>query len=117
MKTSTVCGVLLGVMLVLGSGCASSDTGFSIVGGPIPAESPFAKIQAGMVQKEVVDLVGPPSDSKLYSTGKMWNPFYFGHDTMRTEYIYKGQGRLTFVGQTGRIYKITYNPTESGYNK
>ena len=80
----------------------------------IPSESLFGKISEGMGQQQVHDLIGYPSDMHIGSSGKQWNPFYFGTDIIRTIYFYKGEGRLLFGGN-GRIIKIEYDPTEDGY--
>jgi len=73
-----------------------------------------------MSMKEVYDLIGVPTDTKTYSTGKAWIPFYFGRDMARTEALYKGEGKITFtgVGVGGvalKVYRIIYDPNEYGY--
>ena len=84
--------------------------------------SSFSKLEFGMGQREVADLIGGPKDQKVYSTGKTFIPFYFGGDTHRIEYFYKDEGRLIFAGGTGmfsggvqRLIKIVVDPTEDGY--
>ena len=47
---------------------------------------------------EVTDLIGPPTDTNHYVTGKAFIPYYFGDDTTRTECHYKGIGRVIFSG-------------------
>jgi hypothetical protein len=102
--------------LALGTGAADQ----SIVGTPAPG-SKFAKIKPGMYSKEVMDLIGPPTDQKTYQTGKAWIPFHFGSDNYRVEYLYKGEGELTFsgggIGNEGslKLIKVTVNTQESGY--
>ncbi len=87
---------------------------------PAPG-SKFSKLQVGMYSKEVMDLIGPPTDQKSYQTGKAWIPFHFGSDNFRTEYHYKGEGTLTFsaggMNDMGseKLIKINVNPQESGY--
>ncbi len=97
---------------------ASSDH-VEIVGTPAPG-SKFAKLHDGMYSKEIVDLIGQPTDQKSYQTGKAFIPFHFGGDNFRVEYLYKGEGSLTFssggIGNTAmKLIKITVNPSESGY--
>jgi hypothetical protein len=87
----------------------------------IPANSPFAKIQVGMDIKEVTDLIGQPTDTSAHITGKQFIPYYYGGDTHRVEYIYKGLGRVVFAPPHAftsdlRVIEINYNPNESGYN-
>jgi len=74
-----------------------------------------------MSMKQVFDTIGQPTDTRSYTTGKAFIPFYFGSDVARSEALYKGEGRIVFtgvgIGGTGfRVYTITYDPTEDGYN-
>ncbi|WP_158880734.1 hypothetical protein [Rhodanobacter sp. L36] len=99
-----------------GSDPASSA---SVVGTPA-AGSKFSKIRVGMYSKEVMDLIGPPTDQKSYATGKAWIPFHFGGDNYRMEFLYKGEGSLTFSGggigsSASKLIRITVNTQESGY--
>lgn len=102
--------------LAFGAGAADQ----SIAGTPAPG-SKFAKIKPGMYSKEVTDLIGQPNDQKMYQTGKAWIPFHFGSDNYRVEYLYKGDGELTFsgggIGNEGslKLIKVTVNTQESGY--
>lgn len=98
---------------------AQAESG--IYGNP-PAGSPFSKIEIGMSLKQVTDLIGEPTDQNAFITGKAWIPFYYGTDRSRMEYRYKGQGVITFVGQSGfssvyKVYRVIYNPEETGYNR
>ncbi|MBL4831058.1 MAG: outer membrane protein assembly factor BamE [Aliivibrio sp.] len=89
----------------------------------IPEKSKFAKIEKGMSMNQVVELIGSPSDTTSYMTGKSFIPFYFGTDAARKEALYKGEGRIVFTGGTGfgfnkfKVYQIIYNPKETGYNR
>lgn len=83
--------------------------------------APFNKLQIGMSMKQVTDLVGQPTDSGAYMTGKAWIPFYFGSDRHRFEMVYKDQGRLIFAGGSlgnftgGNLIWIIHNSSEGGY--
>ena len=114
--------------LVLLAGCASTnktpDASSALpesrIEGNAPADSPFAKIKLGMSQGQVHDILGQPTDTKVYQTGKMWIPFYFGGDTHRTEELYKGVGRITYTGMgmggvNLKVFKAIYNPNEGGF--
>ncbi len=90
-----------------------------IIGTPA-AGSRFAKLQIGMSQRQVEDLIGQPSDIKTYTTGKAFIPLYFGGDAWRMETFYKKEGRLTFAGgglagSNPKLIRITVNTAESGY--
>ena len=88
---------------------------------PIPADSPLAKVKVGMSEGRLYDLLGQPTESKNYLTGKSWIPFYFGPDTHRKEVLYKGLGRITLKpsGALGtgvyKVFKVTYDPSEDGF--
>ena len=83
--------------------------------------APFTKLQIGMSMRQAVDLVGQPTDSGAYVTGKAWIPFYFGSDRHRYEMVYKNQGRLIFAGGSlgnwsgGNLIWVIHNPNEPGY--
>ncbi|MDD5277628.1 MAG: hypothetical protein PHR16_16300 [Methylovulum sp.] len=123
----------VGLFLLIGiiTACASTsnksnnqstnDTEVQQVIGNIPANSPFAKIKIGMSSKQVHDLIGEPTDTESYSTGKAFIPFYFGDDVMRTEDLYKGLGRVVYTGAgiggvNFKVYQIVYDTSEDGYN-
>ena len=125
-KALDVVALLVAVALV-GAGCSSSNSSASKEPEtvrpsiPIPADSPFAKVTVGMGMKEVTDTIGPPTDTDNQMTGKGFNPFYYGGDTHRVMYRYKGQGRIVFTRDhaftsTMRVMEIQYDPTEKGYN-
>jgi hypothetical protein len=42
---------------------------------PPPAGSPLAKVQLGMSQRDVQNVLGPPDDENAYVTGKAFIPF------------------------------------------
>lgn len=92
----------------------------SRIDGNFPANSPFAKIQLGMAQGQVHEILGQPTDSKQYQTGKMWIPFYFGPDMMRMDEFYKGVGVITYTGMGmggvhWKVHRAVYNSAEDGY--
>ena len=83
--------------------------------------SKFSQLKIGMGIKQVMDIVGLPTDQGAYITGKAFIPFYFGSDRSRFELLYKGQGRLIFAGGSvgnvtgGNLVWIINSATESGY--
>ena len=85
-----------------------------IDGSNAPKGSKFSRIKLNMSAQQVYDIIGRPTDRKAYVTGKAWIPFYYGSDTSRQEYIYKGEGRLT-IGGNGRLIAIHVDPSEDGY--
>lgn len=80
----------------------------------------FADIREGMSSDEVANLIGMPTSQTSHITGKAFRPFYFGGDTARVIYLYKGKGRIVFSRTSMhttvfRVVEIQPNPDESGY--
>jgi hypothetical protein len=97
---------------------------------PAPAAAPaaaapttvdFSKVQVGMSQQQVNDLLGPPTAQTQHMTGKQFHPFNFGaKDLQRLLYLYKGVGRIEFSLKSAyegvfRVVAVTPNPAETGY--
>ena len=86
-----------------------------------PAAVDLSKIQVGMSQAQVNDLLGPPTAQTQRMTGKQWQPFNYGaKDLQRMMYLYKGVGRIEFSLKSAyegvfRVIAITPNPAETGY--
>lgn len=82
---------------------------------------PITIVKAGMTRQEVMDLVGPPTATHSYQTGKAFNPFNFrGGDMVREEALYKGQGRIVFSNSSRyssgwQVQEVRLDPNESGY--
>jgi len=132
MKSQKTLAILAAVMLA--AGCASSKktpdaaeqagqaskAPDSRIEGNFAPDSPFAKLKLGMAQGQVHEILGQPTDTKSYQTGKAWIPFYFGPDVMRMEEFYKGVGSITYTGAGiggvhWKVYRAIYNPAEDGY--
>lgn len=77
-------------------------------------------IVVGMMMQDVYDLVGQPTATSSYQTGKAWNPFNYGaKDLARTLLLYKGKGRV-IVSQDGysanaKVVEVIIDPNENGY--
>ena len=80
----------------------------------IPAGSPLANVKMGMPQSQVYDLIGEPTSTRVFPSGKAFIPFYYGPDTHRTGAFFKGLGRVVFSG-ADQVVEIEYDPTEDGY--
>jgi outer membrane protein assembly factor BamE (lipoprotein component of BamABCDE complex) len=82
-----------------------------------PASSPLSKVKLGMNDAEVRKILGDPDNSNSYMTGKSWIPFYYGTDTSRSDWMYKGMGRVVFSRNqySGglKVIRIDYNPNET----
>jgi len=87
---------------------------------PIPPDSPLAKIKTGMTTVEVQTILGAPTSQSNYESGKRWIPYYYGSDVRRTEWAYKGLGRVVFTGGNqwgggaGQVERVDYDPNETG---
>jgi hypothetical protein len=83
---------------------------------PPPASSPLSKINTGMTEAEVLQLVGQPQSQHAGISGKQFIPFYYGPDTERVVYFYKGEGRVVFGGgrQAMTVQHVEYDPSEDG---
>lgn len=97
-----------------------NDWDGEITGNPGP-NSPFTRLQIGMSARQVIDLIGPPTDQGGYITGRAFIPFYYGSDRSRYEMAYKNHGRLIFasgarfsVGGSNLVW-IIHNPNDTGY--
>ena len=81
---------------------------------PAPEGPVFSKVREGMDDAEVTGLLGQPSSTREYASGKQWIPGYMGSDIGRVEYVYKGQGRITLSRNryTGRlkVIRVEANP-------
>ena len=99
-----------------GVACSSSAPNRPAAGASslIPPESPLAKVTVGMGTTQVATILGQPSDHAIGTTGKQWNPFYFGNDVVRTTYYYKGVGRIV-ISSSDRVMEIHYDPSEDGF--
>ena len=82
---------------------------------PIPKGHPFAKIQEGMSDSDVKKILGDPSDRHDYVTGKAFIPYYYGSDTSRSDWIYKGKGHVVFVRNRYTnnltVLEVLYDPS------
>lgn len=114
-------------VLTINAGCASkSGTGAAApdeavpAAQPIPADSPLSKVRVGMTAQEVSNILGMPTNQVSYASGKAFIPFYYGDDARRTEWSYKGLGRVVFSGGNvfggggGRVNRVDYDPNETG---
>jgi len=80
---------------------------------------PLARVQEGMQPPQVQEIMGQPTTRQTYQTGMSWIPYYWGSDTHRTDWKYKGTGRVVFghnrwSGVT-KVIRVDYDPQEDGY--
>jgi len=88
---------------------------------PPPAGTSLAKITKGMPSEQVNEILGSPTSQNTYPTGKGWIPFYgwWGGDGYRTDWIYKGKGKVIFnqkpFSSRLKVIQVYYDPKEDGY--
>jgi len=105
---------------VVGMGCASGGSSAPAEAAQeiaIPADSAFAKLELKMSDEQVRSILGSPDDSNSYPTGKAWIPYYYGPDTSRSDWLYRGQGRIVFSRNrySGglKVIRVMYNPADN----
>ena len=114
--------LLLFIFIISGCKSQSGVSSNDAIPTPIPQTSKFSKVQIGWSIARVHDVIGKPTDTRTYLSGKTFIPMYFGSDRARIEDLYKGEGRIIYTGGSGltnqgyTVFKIIYDPTESGYN-
>jgi hypothetical protein len=122
--------VLSGLVLTMLPGCSQkmaepaarggNGAAERVVGAAIPPSSPLAKVKIGMDKRQVREILGMPNDENTYATGKAFIPFYFGNDSRRSSWYYKGAGRVVFAdgnvfgGGGNEVVRVDYDPNETG---
>ena len=86
---------------------------------PAAPGSKLARVTNGMSEAQVVEILGAPTSQQNYQTGKAWIPYYYGPDTGRLDYRYKGLGSVVFSrnrysGGT-KVIRVDSDPNEDGY--
>ena len=106
--------------LALMGGCASNSGGSGSQANQWtapPADSPLAKVDLGMNDAQVRNVLGNPTNANAYMTGKAWIPFYYGPDTHRSDWMYEGVGRVVFSRNrySGglKVIRVIHNPDET----
>jgi hypothetical protein len=111
-------GILIGCAGSGGTGGGASEQAAPPKGVAPPADHRLAKITLEMVPTQVQEILGAPTSQNTYQTGKAWIPYYYGPDTARTEWKYKGEGRVVFginrYSGNQRVIRIDYDPAEDG---
>jgi predicted small secreted protein len=124
MKTLRILFVLALSAFVLAACASDGGSGSSNQGGgsypagysAAPDGSLFADVHLDANEYDVRKLLGEPDRANAYMTGKAWIPFYFGSDVARTDWFYRGQGRVVFSRSryTGalKVIRILYSADE-----
>lgn len=122
-RTGPVCAALASLALLLacasggGGGEQAAPTTEDAAYSAPPAGSPLAQVEEGMDPTRVQSLLGEPDHQHSYPTGKSWIPFYFGSDLMRTEWRYRGEGRIVFSHNRWSgalsVIRVLYDPEET----
>lgn len=82
----------------------------------VPADSPLARVAAGMTSDDVREILGDPDERSQYLTVKAWIPFYTGSDRQQLDWMYQGEGRVSFTmdRRTGalEVVDVRHDPDE-----
>lgn len=107
------------IAALLGLACASDGggSGGTTAGEmPPPPGSPLSKVEAGMNDTQVRQILGEPDNANAYVTGKAWIPFYYGSDITRSDWMYYGTGRVVYsrnrYSGALKVIRVIYNPDE-----
>lgn len=109
--------VVAGVAVVLAglAGCAKREPAPAAPVVTAPASSPMSQVTPGMSDVDVRKILGEPTRTRSYQTGKQYIPWYFGSDTSRTAYTYVGQGEVVFSNNRYSgglsVVRVDYNPS------
>ena len=71
-----------------------------------PKGNAFAQVKEDMSDADVVRILGEPTGRREFPSPKAFTPFYHGPDTWRSEWSYKGRGRVL-------LYRNRYTGTWS----
>ncbi len=111
--------LLLAVAFTAVVGCAPGSgppSGDEAAAATIPASSPLSRVRLGMSDVRVREALGNPDHAVAYQTGKRWIPFYWGPDTRRTDWMYRGMGRVVFsrnqYSGALKAIRVDYDPQE-----
>jgi hypothetical protein len=84
---------------------------------PAPG-SKLSQVAVGMSEAQVIEILGPPTSQQNYVTGKAWIPWYYGPDTSRLDYRYKGVGLISFsrnrYSGEAKVARVDADPNEDG---
>jgi len=122
----TAAALALGLALALGAACASDGTAAPEVStrppepariAP-PADLALSRVELGMNDDQVREIMGRPSGQNAYPTIWAYLPGYTGADERRFEWRYTGTGRVLFNQNpySGRlqVIRVEYDPSEDG---
>jgi outer membrane protein assembly factor BamE (lipoprotein component of BamABCDE complex) len=114
--TFLMLAVALSMACASGGGGGGGDQTKAAAAVEVPASSPLAKVKVGMTDSEVRGILGEPSDTNAYMSGKAFIPMYYGSDTHRSDWMYKGVGRVVFsrnrYSGALKVIKLIHNPDE-----
>lgn len=83
---------------------------------PIPKGHVFEKVKYDMTDAQVKQILGAPTSTQAYASGKTFNPFYYGTEGSREAWYYKGKGQIVFsrnrYNAALTVIEVVYDPKQ-----
>lgn len=83
---------------------------------PIPKGHVFEKVKYDMTDAQVKQILGAPTTTQAYVSGKTFIPYYYGTEGSREAWFYKGKGQIVFSRNRWNgnltVIEVVYDPKQ-----
>ena len=83
---------------------------------PIPKGHVFEKVKYDMTDAQVKQILGAPTSTQAYVSGKTFIPYYYGTEGSREAWFYKGKGQIVFSRNRWNgnltVIEVVYDPKQ-----
>ena len=83
---------------------------------PIPKGHVFEKVKYDMTDAQVKQILGAPTSTQAYVSGKTFIPYYYGTEGSREAWSYKGKGQIVFSRNRWNgnltVIEVVYDPKQ-----
>src|SRR5262245_3963338 len=83
---------------------------------PIPKGHVFEKVKYDMTDAQVKQILGAPTSTQAYVSGKHFIPYYYGTEGSREAWSYKGKGQIVFSRNRWNgnltVIEVVYDPKQ-----
>jgi len=94
----------------------ASDSAQAASTTPIPKGHVFEKVKYDMTDAQVKQILGAPTSTQAYVSGKTFIPYYYGTEGSREAWYYKGKGQIVFSRNrwngTLTVIEVVYDPKQ-----